>query len=144
MTLILNAVRRFSKYGTSSPVENVTSLAAQFHNDFNKNNLSAASKLLWLTFRSPYIICDRRAVAGLKVLKPTFKNKDYADYFGIWKMTYAEHETDLISAAQQLPKLQPFFGSWGETQESLALVAKQRWFLERVFDIYLWELGDGQ
>jgi hypothetical protein len=144
LALILNALRRFSRNGTSSPVENVTALAAQFRSDFDKNNVSAASKLLWLTYRSPYIICDRRAVTGLKLLKPNFKNKDYADYFAAWKTTYAEHESGLFSAAEQLPKLQPFFGSWGETRDSLGSIAKQRWFLERVFDIYLWELGDGQ
>jgi hypothetical protein len=64
--------------------------------------------------------------------------------FAAWKTLYAQHESDVVRAAQRLPKLQPFFGSWGETRESLASIAKRRWFLERVFDIYLWELGGGQ
>ncbi len=144
LALVLNALQRITRNGASSPVENVTSLARKFHDDFGNNNVSAASKLLWLTFRSPYIISDRRAVDGLKRLLPHFKNKGYADYFAAWTTAYAEHSSDLVRAARQLPKLQPFFGSWGETRDSLASIANERWFLERVFDIYLWELGDGQ
>jgi len=143
LILILNALQRFSRNGISSPVKNVTSLAEQFRADFGRYNLSAASKLLWLTFRSPYIIYDARAVAALKLLKPGFKNKDYAEYYAAWKTAFTEHESAVMRAAQRVPKLHPFFVTWRETQASLTPISKQRWFLERIFDNYLWELGDG-
>ncbi len=55
-TLILNALNRVGHTRKSSPWENVMALADQFRSDFDHYNVSAASKLLWLTFRSPYII----------------------------------------------------------------------------------------
>jgi hypothetical protein len=142
LTLILNALRAFSPDVISSPVETVTSLARQFRADFGKNNLSAASKLLWLTFRSPFLIYDARAVKGLKFLDHNFKNQHYEDYYATWKTAYANHERDLVRAVSQLPKLQPFFGTWQETKTSLGALSKQCWFRERVFDNYLWELGE--
>lgn len=142
--LILHALDRIAGNRGSSPCDDVKALAAEFRKQFDKFNVSAASKLLWLKFRSPYIICDRRALKGLKILRPNFKNSDYADYYATWKSTYAEHEPDVARAAQQLPKLQPFFGAWHKSYASLAALSNQRWFRERVFDNYLWRLGDGQ
>jgi len=53
-TLILNALDRVTNQGTDSACENVMALAAEFQTHFDRFNVSAASKLLWLTFRSPY------------------------------------------------------------------------------------------
>lgn len=140
-TFILNAVAGVAQE-ISSPREAAMSLAAQFQKRFNKFNLSAASKLLWLTFRSPYIIYDARAVAALRSLGWEFDNKDYAKYYEAWHSQYDQHKLEIEQAAERLTKLQPFFGAWHDSEDSLRKTASQPWFLERVFDNYLWELGD--
>jgi hypothetical protein len=141
-TLILNALRIATQRGISSPCESVMALADQFQTHFGKFNVSAASKLLWLTFRSPYIIYDARAVAALRSLGCEFDNKDYPKYYEAWHSKYDEHKFEIEQAAEHLTKLQPFFGAWHDSEDSLRTTASQPWFRERVFDNYLWELGD--
>jgi hypothetical protein len=142
--LILNALDRVGNNGTSSPCDNVMALATEFQNLFGKFNVSAASKLLWLTFRSPYIIYDARAVAALRSLGCKFENKDYPKYYAAWHSRYDQHKVEIERAAERLTTLQPFFTTWHDSEESLRAVTRQLWFHERVFDNYLWEMGDGQ
>ncbi len=141
-TFILDAVTSVTHQKNSSPREAVMSLAAQFQKRFGKFNLSAASKLLWLTFRSPYVIYDARAVAALRLLGWEFDNKDYAKYYEAWHSQYQQHKLEIEQAAERLTKFQPFFGAWHDFEDSLRTTTSQPWFLERVFDNYLWELGD--
>src|SRR5438132_13931620 len=64
--------------------EKVTSLALRFKKNFGQLNLSAASKLLWLRNRSPYLIYDARAVNALRRLgNKRFDN--YTSYCEAWK-----------------------------------------------------------
>ena len=141
---ILNALDRVGNNGTSPPCDNVMALATEFQNLFGKFNVSAASKLLWLTFRSPYIIYDARAVAALRSLGCEFENKDYPKYCAAWHSRYDQHKVEIERAAERLTTLQPFFTTWHDSEESLRAVTRQLWFHERVFDNYLWEMGDGQ
>ena len=140
--LILNALDRVSNQRTSSTCENVMALAAEFQTHFGKFNLSAASKLLWLTFRSPYIIYDARAVAALRSLGCEFDNKDYAKYYGAWHSKHDQHKLEIERAVERLTTLQPFFTTWHDSEDSLRAVTSQLWFRERVFDNFLWEMGD--
>lgn len=45
--------------------DKVIDLATRFEKHFNKFNLSAASKLLWLRHKRPYLIYDSRALSAL-------------------------------------------------------------------------------
>jgi hypothetical protein len=141
-TFILNAVAGVSHQRISSPCETVMSLASQFQKHFGKFNLSAASKLLWLTFRTPYIIYDTRTVAALRSLGCEFDNKDYTRYYGAWHSSYDQHKLEIERAAERLTTLEPFFTTWHDSEDSLRAVTSQLWFHERVFDNYLWEMGD--
>jgi len=143
-TTILNALHIVTQRGISSPCESVMALAAQFQTRFGKFNVSAASKLLWLTFRSPYVIYDARALAALRSLGCEFEDKDYPKYYEAWRSRYDEHQLEIENAAERLTCLQPFFGAWHDSEDSLRSTTGQPWFLERVFDNYLWELGDSQ
>ncbi|HXD33007.1 MAG TPA: hypothetical protein VN643_17925 [Pyrinomonadaceae bacterium] len=93
--LILNALDRVVRNRTSSQCDNVMALATEFQNHFGKFNVSAASKLLWLTFRSPYIIYDARAVAALRLLSCEFDNKDYPKYYEAWHSRYDQHKVEI-------------------------------------------------
>lgn len=88
----------------------------------NKRNISAASKLLWLKFRHPFIIYDEMARAALGA-----KYHDLCDYYGKWLEQYEQHRGEIESVCASLA--------------SKAEVARERWFHERVFDNWIWTKG---
>lgn len=50
-------------------------------------------------------------------------------------------ETSIQSAVEQLPKGRMFMRACPLSDEELVRRAKEPWFLERVFDVFLWEIG---
>jgi hypothetical protein len=52
----------------SSPNEKVKQLVKTLETRFKQNNLSAASKLLWLSYRHPYIVYDNRVVSEKSIV----------------------------------------------------------------------------
>ncbi|PKO37723.1 MAG: hypothetical protein CVU33_11640 [Betaproteobacteria bacterium HGW-Betaproteobacteria-6] len=125
-----------------SPEKKVEKLTQCLESEFKQFNLSAASKLLWLSFREPFVIYDNRAVEALsKKLRREFSRRDYAEYSAAWRSEYAAVESEIEYAASQLPKGRIFMPSCRLTDRELLQLAKMPWFKERVFDIYLWEVG---
>lgn len=125
-----------------SPEKKVEELAQSLETEFKKFNLSAASKLLWLSFREPFVIYDGRAVDALSnKLGREFSRRDYTEYLAAWRSEYAAIDSAIERAASQLPKGRVFMPSCRLTDEELLLLAKTPWFKERVFDIFLWEVG---
>lgn len=124
-----------------SPEQKVTALAERFRQRFNQFNLSAASKLLWLKHKEPYVIYDSRAVNALRDLGCIFENANYGQYSVCWRNEYRKRKEAIAKAASRLRDVLTFFSHWHQTEADLASLASQAWFLERVFDIYLWELG---
>lgn len=138
---ILMALSYVVSNATLLPIERVITLAGQFETDFGTNNISAASKLLWLIFRDPYIIYDDRAMRALRRLGYKLKSRDYVNFCEAWQAEYKKHEAEIKRAAELLTTVHPFFTAWHKSKESIAALARESWFLERLFDIYLWELG---
>ena len=125
-----------------SPEKKVEKLTQCLEGEFKQFNLSAASKLLWLSFREPFVIYDKRAVDALsKKLRRKFPRRDYAAYSAAWRSEYAAVESQIEYAASQLPKGRIFMPSCRLTDQELLQLAKSPWFKERVFDIFLWEVG---
>jgi hypothetical protein len=123
-----------------TPDEKVEALAHKFQNSFHRLNLSAASKLLWLSCREPFIIYDTRAA---KALSHHFGHRfnDYTEYSNAWRKEYARAADSIRAAIQQLPKGRIFMRSCSLTDQELLNLAKEVWFTERVFDVFLWEVG---
>lgn len=140
--LILSALMSIDDKESLSPAEKVSFLVSEFSLGFGQANLSAATKLLWFRYRSPFVILDARAVAGLKTLKYKFNAQDYAEYTSRWHDAYDEHKEKVSSAVSQLSLLQPFVSTWHKSSSSIDILVHEQWFLERVFDIYLWEIGE--
>ncbi len=123
----------------------VTSLADLFKRSFDQFNLSAASKLLWLRNRSPYLIYDSRAVTALHRLGNKFNKADYRSYANVWKGEYEKRSGDISLAAQGLVNVpRKYTAAFSLTDNQLAELVHSKWFLERVFDIYLWEIGSAK
>jgi hypothetical protein len=89
----------------SAPVVKVNKLASVFKSRFGQLNVSAASKLLWLSYRCPYIICDSRAT---KALKKEFHHRradeSYEEYVDAWRSEFTNHKKQIEDAANALPR----------------------------------------
>ena len=125
-----------------SACEKVMELSERFKNEFGKFNLSAATKLLWLSYRSPYVIHDKRAVTALnRKFQLKFDSRSYSEYASAWRTEYAKAEGGIVKAIANLPTGRAFMPKTSLTDIDLKKLAKQSWFKERVFDIFLWEVG---
>ena len=138
--IVLNALNEVGASNVLSSIEMVNELAARFSSEFNQTNLSAASKLLWFRYRSPFVIYDDRANRALKQLGHKFDKRSYEEYASAWNVAYNQSRGEVFAAAGLIPSLHPFFADSIDSP-SLELLAREPWFLERVFDIYLWENG---
>jgi len=126
----------------STECEKVIKLSERFKKEFGSFNLSAASKLLWLSYRSPYIVYDKRAVTALKQkFNLKFNSHNYTEYVSAWKSVYTNVEADIEKAILTLPTGRAFMPETALTDSQLTDLANQPWFKERVFDIFLWEMG---
>lgn len=93
------------------------------------DKLSAATKFLWLVNRAPTIIYDSQARFALGT-----PSGDYDRYVQVWLQAYRDARCEIRKVSAALPDRAvtavPFPG--GKAPE---------WFLQRVFDIYLWSAG---
>ena len=126
----------------SIPPENaVKCLVSLFSKEFKQANLSAATKLLWFRHRRPFVILDTQAISGLRKLGHKFNPRSYEDYEAEWRKAFNQRKDEICAAVGHLSILQPFLSHWHKSPESIEALAKELWFQERVFDLYLWELG---
>ena len=126
----------------SSSAEKVNKLTENLQKRFNQYNLSAASKLLWLSYREPYIVYDARAVKALtRRFGHRFDERDYDAYSKAWRQEYGKSQASIQAAVEHLPKGRIFMRSCSLSDQELVIMAKETWFIERVFDTFLWEVG---
>jgi hypothetical protein len=99
--------------------------------------LSATTKFLWLKLKSPIVIYDSQARAALKV-----EPGDLEAYCTVWRQRYNQCESQIARACSVLPRAHRYTRDPKvTTAEYIAKTANQKWFRERVFDVYLWHLG---
>lgn len=124
--------------------ETVQILAAKFQEKYGKNAVSAASKFLWLRFKSPVVIFDSRAIAWLRTNKYKVKyNAGYDVYYEKWLLAFSDHEEQIKKSCSGLIKVKKYSMAAEESDEYIVALVSQRWFRERVFDKYLWFNADG-
>jgi hypothetical protein len=123
-------------------VERVKLLADKFEDRIGKRNLSAASKLLWLSKRSGFVVYDTRTVDALALkFRKDFNRRDYESYCGAWREEYANHEEAIAEAVAGSLETLPGPRHWGVATKRLVEWSRAEWFRERVFDKYLWLIG---
>lgn len=126
----------------STPDDKVNRMATDLQGEFKRYTLSAASKLLWLSYREPYIVYDSRAVKALRHdFGHRFDDGDYAAYSAEWRQEYTKWQSAIQTAVEQLPKGRLFMRPCSLPDQELVSMAKEGWFMERVFDLFLWEIG---
>ncbi|MDY6992937.1 MAG: hypothetical protein SVR94_10095 [Pseudomonadota bacterium] len=117
----------------------VISLAKEFENKYGKNAVSAASKFLWLRFRSPIVIFDSRAIAWLR--KKGYKvpyTGGYKEYREQWVAAYTDHKQEINEACKSLEKLKDYSLAYDVSLKNVKEIIRTSWFRERIFDKYLW------
>jgi hypothetical protein len=123
-----------------TPAEKVEKLTDELKKKIGSANISAASKLLWLSFRDPFIIYDSRADYALRQgFNARFDG--YREYAAAWRNAYAKHEAAIAKAVEELPKARVFMRSEPPLDHEILRTARETWFKERVFDTFLWEMG---
>lgn len=142
-TKIRHILLRVRSRKNISEQKRVLLLADAFEKEDFLHNISAASKLLWLSYQAPVIIYDSRAYSALK-FEYEYKGgvKNYEQYCDAWRTAYKESEEEINRAVKRLSKVRMFTPGERFSRETLLLLVNQRWFKERVFDIYLWERGE--
>ena len=147
-TSVLHALGEMSKPTVATVAESVKTLANQWHDGkkINQDNISAASKLLWLRFGDPVIIFDKRnrqAVgAHLDWLDTRIKKShlhDYTQYCEAWGLCFAHYEASINSAIAWLKRLPENARPVRIHESEYQATINTRWFPQRVLDIFLWE-----
>ena len=106
--------------------------------------LSATTKLLWFRFRWPIIIYDRNACVSLtKELGCRFDARDYAGYRRCWREQFEINAAAIRVACSRLPEAFAYseFAGDPKSQTEMLQVMREEWFIERVFDLFLWHKG---
>lgn len=107
------------EFPTISNVEDTVGwFVERVRSSYEANALSAATKVLWFSYRSPVIIYDKLARTALGV-----PAGNYPAYVSRWKEWYAEQEETLDKAT------------------SGCRHGSQQWFKDRVFDLFLYFEG---
>lgn len=139
---VVRALRKASEgLDEQNVVKRVSNLADSFDKDFGSRNLSAASKLLWLCCRSPVLIFDSRTRAALRKFEPTIDQQSYSDFCYAWRNEFNKRQAAIENAIQELGRYKAFTSAWQRSQDELRADINARWFSERTFDFFLWELG---
>lgn len=131
---VIQALKGVGKSGATS----VEELASIFEKKFDHRNVSAASKLLWMRHRTPFLIYDRNARVALGQLAGTRADVDYAGFESAWRAEYSKSALRVAEASGRLLQLDRYFS---HLDEGLDELVNQTWFHERVFDNYLWDMG---
>ena len=125
-------------------VTSVNTLANSFQKKYGKYVVSAASKFLWLRFRSPVIIFDNRVLRWLKTNGySVHQGSGYGEYRKKWIAAFQAHEKLIQSACNDLPAVRKYTYAHAESEKDVSNLCSTRWFRERVFDKYLWFNASG-
>ncbi len=123
------------------PITTVGDLASRLEKVGGKYTISAATKLLWLTFRSPFVIFDKRARSALSSLHPEASTKDYGIFYASWRSLYGRLEEQICASIEDLPNGRNFMPRSRLSNPEIKALAQKAWFKERVLDRFLWEVG---
>jgi len=123
--------------------DKVNDLSDSFRTICGKRAISASSKFLWITHRSPVVILDSRAVRALNEMHTgqRLTEANYAAYRKTWLAEFARHQNAIESACNELSRVKEFTLASELPDEKFSTLIKERWFRERVFDQFLWLNG---
>ncbi len=119
-------------------VKEIRKIESKISNKYGgKGVLSLTTKLLWLKIQSPILIYDSQARIALNT-----PDGALSDFYDAWHQEFAKYKTDINEACANLVKVRQYSINPNlATESKVKHWASQKWFKERVFDMYLWEKG---
>lgn len=126
----------------SSPVEQVEALKRDLGRVYGNQPLSAASKFLWMRFRSPVIIYESLAARWLKK-NSVYRDGSYSNYCQNWREQYEKHEDSIRNACGDLVNVKTFTLAADLPDREIVELTSNTWFRERVFDHYMLNNQEG-
>jgi hypothetical protein len=134
-------IHQLGRIDDANYIEKVTEFANS-HRRAGKKPLSAVSKLLWFRSGAPVKLFDSRAVDALRAMKYFPGFYEYEGFCAAWAKAFDDHRDELFKAIDRLcTNLQYTLVPIAERGRFQTLAATPD-FYERVFDQYLWFLGD--
>ncbi len=82
--------------------QQVTGLVNSLREHYGSNLWSAASKFLWLRYKSPVTIYDQLAYQGLKNLMGSKRELGYEEYARSWRKNYEDNKLAIAKACTSL------------------------------------------
>ena len=128
----LKAVKKpvFQEEAISTVVEFVADLKLQYDREL----VSAATKILWFRFQKPIVIFDSLAEEALTELKGPLPT-GYGGFYNRWQAEFSKQENEIRTVCSKLGGLSGLIEFLGEySQEALEEAMSSGWFRERVFD----------
>lgn len=99
--------------------------------------LSITTKLLWLKIRDPIIIYDSQARKALGTM-----DGDLHGFYQAWRTEFKTHRKEIENVCSKLDRVAKYTCNQTiATPEYIRSISAQRWFQERVFDVFLWHQG---
>ena len=99
--------------------------------------LSAASKFLWMRFRSPVLMYDLLVSKWLCEHSDYKKDDGYANFCSAWKRSYQGYESEVRKAASALKTVKDFTLACNVSNDEFESWISSTWFHHRVFDHYM-------
>jgi hypothetical protein len=121
------------------PVKKILDIESQISSKYgNRGVLSLTTKFLWLKFKSPILIYD-----SLARIAVNSTDGDLVGYYKNWAAEFENHEDEIQSVCSKLSNLNLYATDQSiATKEYINIISSNKWFHERVFDIYLWSKGN--
>jgi hypothetical protein len=116
-------------------IEVVKRLAERLREIYGSYALSAASKFLWMRFRSPIVIYD--SIVSKWLQNHGYVDDDYSTYWQVWQRKYSEREEQIGEACADLTGINRFTLACQISDDQLAKWTSSQWFKERVFDHFM-------
>lgn len=129
----LRTIERPDETGVVAAVENYAETLRAVYG--GGTPLSAASKFLWMEFRSPVVVYDSFVSRYLK--NCGYEDKGYSDYYRVWLKEYKNRKDQIREACAELKDVKRFTRACDVAEEEFTAWTESEWFMQRVFDHFM-------
>ena len=135
LSKVWNALETVKKpISQEDAIRTVLEFVAALKSQYDRNLVSAATKILWFRFQSPIVIFDSLTKEALAELKGPIP-EDYGGFYNRWQDEFSKQEDEIGSVCRKLSGLSGLIEFLGDySQEALQEAMSSGWFRERVFD----------
>jgi hypothetical protein len=130
---VLEALQEVEIISENNVVQTVEAFANALGKTYGGFPLSAASKFLWMRFRTPVVIYDSIVSEWLSK-NCGYKYDGYRNYFELWSRAYSNCKEPIQQACTDLASIKKFTLACENSDDEVSLWSASEWFQQRVFD----------